>query len=50
LRFYQRRGFRLARLRAEAVNESRRKLKPEMPVIGSYGILGDELEIDLRQG
>jgi GNAT superfamily N-acetyltransferase len=53
LRFYQRRGFRLARLRADAVNESRRTLKPEIPVVGSYGIeLRDELELemDLRQG
>ncbi len=51
LRFYQRRGFRLAHLRAGAVNQSRRTLKPEIPVIGSYGIdLRDELEleIDLR--
>jgi GNAT superfamily N-acetyltransferase len=51
LRFYQRRGFRLAHLRADAVNQSRRDLKPEIPVIGSYGIeLRDELEleIDLR--
>ena len=52
LRFYQRRGFRLAHLRTEAVNQSRRTLKPEIPVIGSYGIdLRDELEleIDLRR-
>jgi ribosomal protein S18 acetylase RimI-like enzyme len=52
LRFYQRRGFRLARLRAGAVNQSRRTLKPEIPSIGSYDIeLRDELElnIDLRR-
>jgi N-acetylglutamate synthase-like GNAT family acetyltransferase len=48
LRFYQRRGFRLAHLRAGAVNESRRTLKPAIPVIGSHGIaLRDELELEL---
>ena len=51
LRFYQRRGLRLAHLRAGAVNQSRRTLKPEIPVLGSHGIeIRDELEleIDLR--
>jgi GNAT superfamily N-acetyltransferase len=48
LRFYQRRGFRLAELRPEAVNRSRRALKPEIPLIGSHGIaLRDELELEL---
>src|SRR4051794_433189 len=47
LRFYQRRGFRLAELRAGAVDESRRELKPEISVLGSYGIeLRDELELE----
>jgi GNAT superfamily N-acetyltransferase len=52
LRFYQRRGFRLAQLRPGAVTESRRTLKPEIPEYGDYGIeLRDELELemDLRQ-
>ena len=52
LRFYQRRGLRLAHLRAGAVNQSRRTLKPEIPAIGSHGIeIRDELELemDLRQ-
>ena len=52
LRFYQRRGFRLARLSPGAVDESRAALKPEIPMSGSYGIpLRDELELqmDLRR-
>ncbi len=48
LRFYQRRGFRLARLRPGAVDESRRTLKPEIPTTGAYGIpLRDELELEM---
>jgi GNAT superfamily N-acetyltransferase len=49
LRFYQRRGFRLATLRVGAVTDSRRSLKPEIPVLGSHGIeLRDEIELELR--
>ena len=48
LRFYQRRGFRLARLRPGAVDESRARLKPEIPDVGSHGIpLRDELELEM---
>ena len=44
LRFYQRRGFRLAELRPGAVDESRRTLKPEIPATGEHEIpLRDEL-------
>ena len=47
LRFYQRRGFRLVRLRLGAVDEARTALKPELPVIGSYGIpMRDELDLE----
>ena len=47
LRFYQRRGFRLAALHRGAVDDSRSRLKPEIPVQGEYGIpLRDELELD----
>jgi ribosomal protein S18 acetylase RimI-like enzyme len=47
LRFYQRRGFRLAELRPRAVDHSRAVLKPEIPLIGNYGIpLRDELVLD----
>jgi GNAT superfamily N-acetyltransferase len=46
LRFYQRRGFRLARLHPGAVDRSRESLKPEIPEIGDHGIpLRDELEL-----
>lgn len=47
LRFYQRRGFRLAALHAGTVDASRATLKPEIPPTGAYGIpLRDELELD----
>jgi GNAT superfamily N-acetyltransferase len=47
LRFYQRRGFRLAALHRGAVDDSRARLKPEIPAVGNYGIpLRDELELD----
>src|ERR1700674_5389750 len=37
LRFYQRRGFRLAELRPGAVDRSRQE-KPQIPRVGEYGI------------
>jgi GNAT superfamily N-acetyltransferase len=47
LRFYQRRGFRLAALHPGAVDDSRARLKPEIPTVGDYGIpLRDEVELD----
>jgi ribosomal protein S18 acetylase RimI-like enzyme len=47
LRFYQRRGFRLAGLHPGAVDRSRGSVKPEISEIGDYGILlRDELELD----
>jgi ribosomal protein S18 acetylase RimI-like enzyme len=47
LRFYQRRGFRLAALHPGAVDDSRARLKPEIPTVGDYGIpLQDEVELD----
>ncbi len=49
LRFYQRRGFRLAALRRSAVDDSRARLKPEIPTVGDHGIpLRDELELEKR--
>ena len=51
LRFYQRRGFRLAELRPGAVDEARRALKPRISAVGEYGIpLRDELELELELG
>ena len=47
LRFYQRRGFRLAALHTGAVDHSRTRLKPEIPLLGAHGIpLRDELELE----
>jgi ribosomal protein S18 acetylase RimI-like enzyme len=48
LRFYQRRGFALSALRAGAVDEARRNLKPQISAIGEFGIpLRDEIELEL---
>jgi len=48
LRFYQRRGLRLARLWVDAATEARQKLKPEIPLTGAHGIpIRDELELEL---
>ena len=47
LRFYQRRGFCLARVHPGAVDRSRASLKPEIPAVGAYGIpLRDEIELE----
>jgi ribosomal protein S18 acetylase RimI-like enzyme len=49
LRFYQRRGFRLVRLDAGAVDRSRATLKPSIPAVGDHGIpIRDELELELQ--
>jgi GNAT superfamily N-acetyltransferase len=49
LRFYQRRGFQLAAVHRGAVEDSRRRLKPDIPVTGAYGIpLRDEIELEKR--
>jgi GNAT superfamily N-acetyltransferase len=51
LRFYQRRGFRLAALHAGAVDHSRAQLKSDIPPIGEHGIpLRDELELEKVPG
>jgi len=50
LRFYQKRGFRLAALYPDAIAESR-KLKPKIPPIGAHGIpIRDEIELVMRLG
>jgi GNAT superfamily N-acetyltransferase len=47
LRFYQRRGFFLRELHPGAVDESRRRLKPEIPEIGEYDIpIRDEIVLE----
>lgn len=51
LRFYQRRGFRLLAVHADAVDAARRELKPEIPEMGSFGIpIRDELQLELPRG
>ena len=51
LAFYQRRGFRLRELRAGAVDESRRTLKPQIGTVGRHGIpRRDELELEQPPG
>jgi len=45
LRFYQRRGFVLSALRPRAVDEARRKLKPQISTVGEFRIpLRDEID------
>jgi GNAT superfamily N-acetyltransferase len=47
LRFYQRRGFRLAAVRPGAVDRARQR-KPEIPRTGDFGIpLRDEIDLTL---
>ena len=47
LRFYQRRGFRLAALRPGAVDEARLR-KPSIPATGDYGLpIRDEIDLVL---
>ena len=47
LAFYQKRGFRLAELRAGALEQSR-KLKPEIPLVAENGIpIRDEIELEM---
>jgi GNAT superfamily N-acetyltransferase len=48
MRFYQRRGMRLARLRRDAVTRARKELKPQIPLLGESGIpITDELEFEI---
>jgi ribosomal protein S18 acetylase RimI-like enzyme len=47
LALYQQAGYRLAALRAGAVDESRRTIKRSIPEMGEHGIpLRDELELE----
>ena len=48
LRFYQRLGFRLRALRAGAVDDARRDLKPSIPVEHDGIAIRDELELVLE--
>ena len=45
LRFYQQRGFRIRRIRSNAVDQARH-IKPSIPLIGRHGIpIRDEIEL-----
>jgi GNAT superfamily N-acetyltransferase len=49
LRFYQRRGFRMAELRVGAVDYTRRYLKPSIPTMGNFGIpKHDEIVLEIN--
>jgi len=46
LRFYQQKGFRIVAIHRNALELSR-KLKPEIPLVGNYGIpIRDEIELE----
>jgi len=48
LRFYQRRGLLFKKIYPNAVTFARKKLKPEIPLIGDYGIpTRDEIEFEI---
>jgi ribosomal protein S18 acetylase RimI-like enzyme len=48
LKFYQKRGFRLMEICQNAVEEAR-KIKPEIPKVGYYGIpIVDEILLEKR--
>ena len=48
LRFYQKRGFVLVAVHRGALEEARRRLKPEIPLVGLDGIpLRDEIELEI---
>ena len=51
LRFYQRRGFHLTAIHPGAVNKARESVKPEIPLVGSFGIpMRDEIQLELPMG
>ncbi|MHA1614637.1 MAG: GNAT family N-acetyltransferase [Candidatus Thorarchaeota archaeon] len=46
LRFYQKRGYEIKAVHRHAIEESR-KLKPQIPLVGNYGIpIRDEIEME----
>jgi ribosomal protein S18 acetylase RimI-like enzyme len=49
LRFYQKRGFRLAALYVGAVDHAREKYKPSIPLLSEDGLpIRDEFELELK--
>jgi N-acetylglutamate synthase-like GNAT family acetyltransferase len=50
LKFYQKRGFRITKVYPDAIDNAR-KIKPEIPIIGNYGIpLKDALKLECKLG
>jgi len=50
IKFYQRKGFNISNIYINAIEESR-KMKPEIPHIGNYGIpIRDEIEFEMKIG
>ena len=50
IKFYQRKGFCISNIYINAIEESR-KIKPEIPYIGNYGIpIRDEIELEIKTG
>jgi ribosomal protein S18 acetylase RimI-like enzyme len=48
LRFYQKRGFSFVAVHRHAVEEARRHLKPDIPLVGVDGIpMRDEIELEM---
>ena len=48
IKFYQKRGFYISNFYQNAIEESR-KLKPEIPLLGEYGIpIKDEIEFEIK--
>src|SRR4029453_3933947 len=51
LRFYQRRGFRIAPVRPGAGDETRKTLKPSIAEVGNFGIpIRDEIVLERLRG
>lgn len=48
LRFYQKKGFNIKSLYIESITYAREKLKPEIPLLGNYGIpIRDEIGLEI---
>ena len=48
LRFYQKRGFNIKAVYLESITCARKKLKPEIPLIGNHGIpIRDEIGLEI---
>lgn len=49
LRFWQKRGFRLVKVYPSVIDKITRKLKPQIPKVGAFGIpIRDEIELEMK--